>query len=169
MVNVFHNSLSKYRHNDPYSLNDQAVSINYKCDKLKIIVAHFWDIFSWKGYPIPFLCYVVFFVCGYFNLRPSALFIAWSCLCPGLLAGDALLTIQCWPANTIVNDFYSTLYLFLYLYLCLYLCWTLSLPAPSLLLLAIQCWPANGTVINLAQPEQQEKGGRKLSERLICF
>ena len=93
------------------------------------------------------------------------------CLCPGLLAGGAPLTIQCWPANTIVNYLYSTLYL--YLYLSLYLCWTLSLPAPSLLLLAIQCWPANGTVINLAQPEQQERGGANflkdsfISKRLL--
>ena len=79
MVNVFHNSLSKYRHNDPYSLNDQAVSINYKWDKLKTTLAYFWDILFLKGISLsfPFLCYVVFFFCGYFNLRPSALFIAW--------------------------------------------------------------------------------------------
>ena len=89
------------------------------------------------------------------------------CLCPGLLAGGAPLTIQCWPANTIVNDLYSTLYL--YLYLSLYLCWTLSLPAPSLLLLAIQCWPANGTVINLAQPEQQERGRAQTFWKTLLF
>ena len=36
MANVLHNSLSKYGgHNDPYSLNDQTVSINYMWNKPK--------------------------------------------------------------------------------------------------------------------------------------
>ena len=54
-----------------------ALIINGTSSKPQLHISGIFFFLDRNIHPIPFLCYLVFIVCGYFNLRPSAFFIAW--------------------------------------------------------------------------------------------